>query len=264
MLKNRKVCVGNLGFLTLTLTSMNINIYIERLNNIFITNNISICHGITHAKKVLENAINALDASSYDINNIEKEYVLLASLLHDADDRKFFPNNHNNENLRTVLYDKSDEYIHYVIYLVNMVSCSKNGDTIPESVIGKEWQLIPRYADRLEAIGIIGIERCFIYNKRINMKLFTNNTPRPKTEEEIWEIANFERYSKYNGTSESMIDHYYDKLLRSTYFPIRNPFFDNECSIRRKQLIQFILKFGQGDINNDNDVLVYINNLLNL
>jgi len=237
---------------------MNINIYVERLNNIFIKNNISICHGITHAKKVLENAINALDTSSYNINNIEKEYVLLASLLHDADDRKFFPSHLQNENLRNVLYDKSDEYVDFVIYLVNMVSCSKNGDTILESVIGKEWQLIPRYADRLEAIGIIGIERCFIYNKKINMKLFTENTPRPKTEEEIWKIASIERYSKYNGKSDSMIDHYYDKLLRSTYFPIRNEYFDNECNIRRKQLIHFILKFGEGNINNDDDVLFYI------
>jgi len=76
------------------------------------------------------------------------------------------------------------------------------------------------------------------------MKLFTENTPRPKTEEEIWKIASIERYSKYNGKSDSMIDHYYDKLLRSTYFPIRNEYFDNECNIRRKQLIHFILKFA--------------------
>ena len=240
--------------------NINLNKYIDRLNNVLNNNNVSICHGINHAKKVLENATNALKVSNYDLNDIEKEYVLLASLLHDADDRKFFPNNNNNENLRYVLYDKSEDLINFVIYLVNMVSCSKNGDNIPESVIGKEWQLIPRYADRLEAIGMIGIERCFIYNKNINMKLFLENTPKPKTEEEIWKIASIERYSKYNGESISMIDHYYDKLLRLTYFPIKNSFFDYECEIRRKPLIDFILKFGNNEINNDEDMINYIKN----
>ena len=47
--------------------------------------------------------------------------------------------------------------------MVSLVSSSKNGDRIPEDAINNEWLLYPRYADRLEAIGIIGIERCYQY-----------------------------------------------------------------------------------------------------
>jgi GR25 family glycosyltransferase involved in LPS biosynthesis len=38
--------------------------------------------------------------------------------------------------------------------------------------------------------------------------------------------------------------HYYDKLLRLTFFPIHNKYFDEQCNIRRKPLIDFILMFG--------------------
>jgi hypothetical protein len=74
--------------------------------------------------------------------------------------------------------------------------------------------------------------------------LFLNDTPKPKTEEELWSIATKERYNSYDGNSKSMIDHYYDKLLRLTFFPIHNKYFDEQCNIRRKPLIDFILMFG--------------------
>ena len=41
-----------------------------------------------------------------------------------------------------------------------------------------------------------------------------------------------------------MIDHYYDKLLRLSVFPIRNPFFDEMCEQKRQPLIDFLLKMA--------------------
>ena len=41
-------------------------------------------------------------------------------------------------------------------YSLLLVSASKNGDNIPKAISNKLWMLIPRYSDRLEAIGIIG------------------------------------------------------------------------------------------------------------
>ena len=38
-------------------------------------------------------------------------------------------------------------------------------------------------------------------------------TPRAKTEEELWAIATPERFAAYVGASDSMVDHFYDKLL---------------------------------------------------
>jgi len=216
------------------------------LESILQENNISHCHGIEHAKTVMYHAWCALE--DYELSDEDQMAVLLAALLHDADDRKFFKEHKNYENLRNILQQtgKSSEFIEKVVYMVSIVSSSKWGDTIPEEVIGKEWMLIPRYADRIEAIGIIGVERCYTYTKNVSKQpLYLKDTPKPKTEEEIWKIATIERYKAYNGNSVSMIDHYYDKLLRLSTFPIRNKYFDEECKNRRKPLIDFLLYFGK-------------------
>jgi uncharacterized protein len=219
---------------------------VDLLEGVLEEKNVSPCHGIEHARVVMYHAYNALE--DYDISQEDKLAVLLASLLHDADDRKFFPDHHDYENLRKILTDngKTPDFIEKVVYMVSIVSASKNGDKIPPQVVGKEWMLIPRYADRLEAIGLIGIERCLTYTVNVSkMPLYIASTPRPKTEEEIWAQATASRYAKYDGNSQSMIDHYYDKLLRLSVFPIRNKYFDSECEIRRRPLIKFILWFGE-------------------
>ena len=232
--------------------------FINRLHIIFSSNNVSVCHGIEHAKQVLNNALKAIEVSTYALTPEQIESVLLAALLHDADDRKFFSTHTNNENLRLVLFDKTDEFINSVIYMVNLVSSSKNGDSIPPEIIDQEWKLIPRYADRLEAIGLIGIERCYIYSKKAKMPLYLVDTPKPKTEEELWSIATHERYNLYDGNSKSMMDHYYDKLLRLTFFPIHNKYFDEQCEIRRRPLIDFVLKFGKNEIITNEEIEEYI------
>ena len=220
---------------------------VDLLQDVLEKNNVSPCHGIEHAKIVMYHAFNALEDYP-DISEEDKLAVLLAALLHDADDGKFFPDHHDYENLRRVLADngKSPAFIDKVAYMVSIVSASKNGDTIPDDVRGKEWMLIPRYADRLEAIGLIGIERCLTYSLP-RMPLFISTTPRPITEEEIWSFATEERYSQYATglKSKSMIDHYYDKLLRLSIFPIRNTYFDAECKVRRAPLIKFLIWFGK-------------------
>jgi uncharacterized protein len=235
-------------------------IYIDRLNKILTDNNVSECHGLNHAIQVMNNAQNASNAQDYKLSEDEKECILLAALLHDADDRKFFPNNRNYENLRSILHDKNEEVIYQVMCMIDLVSSSKNGDSIPDFVKNKEWLLIPRYADRLEAIGVIGIERCYLYGKVKNpvADLYLDITERGYTESELWEIATIERYNSYTGNSVSMIDHYYDKLLRASIFPIQNPYFDKECEKRRKPIIKFLLFFANKRSITDEDTLEFI------
>jgi hypothetical protein len=45
-----------------------------------------------------------------------------------------------------------------------------------------------------------------------------------------------------------ILDHFYDKLLRLAVYPIRNSYFDAECKKRIQPLIDFVLKFGRGEI----------------
>ena len=230
------------------------NYYINKLNNILTENNVCKSHGIDHAKSVYKNAQYALACDNI-LNRYEKSAVLIASLLHDADDKKFFPNNNNNENSRLILTGKSLDFINLVIYMINLVSSSSNGDKIPNDVKDNLWMLIPRYSDRLEAIGEIGIVRCYQYGVTFKRKLFTDKTPRAKNENDIYEIATQKRYDSYCGKSKSMIDHYYDKLLRAHLFPIDNYYLLNEAKKRNKYLINFIIDFGKTGIVDENYII---------
>ena len=240
--------------------------YIDKLDKILEINNVCHSHGIQHAIITMYNAkkcINdcnqiIINNKTFEINEDDKKAILLAALLHDADDKKFFPNNKNYENVRIILEEENENFINLVITMVDLVSSSKNKDNIPEFVKDKLWMLIPRYADRLEAIGIGGIERCYNYGKTNKNPLFIENTPRPTTYDEIWNYATEERYNNYTGKSSSMIDQYFDKLLRATVFPIRNDFLDFESGKRRQPIIDFILYFGNKKTFTDNDVLDFI------
>jgi uncharacterized protein len=183
------------------------------------------------------------------ISEKEQTKVKLAALLHDIDDTKYFPDNKNYENARQILTETindelSNSDIEDIIKMISWVSSSKNGDTIPEEAY-KEYLLYPRYADRLEALGLIGLWRTLEYTLTKKARLFTDDTPRAQNEKDLFEnIATLDRYKKYSGASVSMMDHFYDKLLRLGVYPIYNKYFDSETKKRQQPLIDVALYFG--------------------
>ncbi|MDO5139671.1 MAG: phosphohydrolase, partial [Oscillospiraceae bacterium] len=83
-----------------------------------------------------------------------------AALLHDADDHKLF-NTENNANARRFLEDNGidPEKTEKICSAINMVSFSKNRGRRPDTIEGK----IVQDADRLDALGAIGIARTFAF-----------------------------------------------------------------------------------------------------
>ena len=222
------------------------------LKKLFEDHNVGKDHDISHALLVMNNCKNAILESKekYSIENTQN--MLLASILHDADDHKLFSTK-NNDNLKKIMKiaGYSKEIIMKVVEMVELVSSSKNGDRLPKNK-KDYYKVIPRYSDRLEAIGMIGIARTFSYTIHKNQQLYCYDTPRPETIDEINMVATIERYNEYKGNSKSMIDHFYDKLIRVCDFPIENPFFERITKGRKNEIISFILFFGrQGKINND-------------
>jgi HD superfamily phosphodiesterase len=234
--------------------------YINELNTILTNNNVCYSHGIEHALSVLNHSIIALKYNKIPITPQQELAVKLASLLHDADDRKFFPLNTDYNNVKYILRNKKPDFVNLVIRMIDLVSSSKNADNIPDDVIGKEWMLIPRYCDRIEAIGIIGIKRCYQYNITINNKIFLNSTPKPKNINEIWEIATKERYNNYKGKSVSMMDHYFDKLIRLGLFEFDNEYLMNEAHERTQIILKFVLYFSSLENMTDSDIINFIKN----
>ena len=90
----------------------------------------------------------------------DREVVALAALLHDTDDHKLF-SNRNNANARRFLEENKipPERITQICEVINSVSFSQNKDRRPETIEAK----IVQDADRLDALGAIGIARTFAY-----------------------------------------------------------------------------------------------------
>ncbi|XP_065665752.1 uncharacterized protein LOC101235329 [Hydra vulgaris] len=237
--------------------------FIEKHNEDHPENPVDESHGYAHFRKVAKHAklaIRSFIDSGMIINDTEQFEILAASWLHDVDDAKYFSTeNYSNARMCLEKIGCDSSVINNIIYMIRLVSSSKNGDTIPEGA--KEIQLIPRYADRLEAIGKIGVQRCLLYTLQQGGPLFCSDTKRATTEEDLFNnVATEERYRNYKGKSFSFIDHFYDKILRLDRFPIRNNYFDEECKKRRAAVVEVALLFGQKGLITLEDVEAYIKN----
>lgn len=228
-------------------------------------------HGIEHMLTVLCHTEKSLESwnlkhPSNQIDEKEQLKVKLASLLHDIDDSKYFGESTGYPNAKKILEetgrsDLTQDDIYDIIRIISWVSSSVNGDTIPNLVqeSGKEYLLYPRYSDRLEAIGLIGLARTLEYTLRKNGILFDKETPRAKNKEDLFDrIATQKRYESYSGSSRSMMDHFYDKLLRLGKFPITNKYFESESIQRQNPLIDIALEFGRNSKITQDELKVLI------
>ena len=116
-------------------------------------------HDAEHSLRVYGNSL--LIAENYPES--DKTVIALASLLHDVDDHKLF-DTENNMNARSFLKEQNveDDVIDQICVIINGVSFSKNRGIRPESIEGK----IVQDADRLDALGAVGIARTFAYGGR--------------------------------------------------------------------------------------------------
>lgn len=113
-------------------------------------------HDAEHSLRVYKNAKVIADTEP----QCNRFSVLLAALLHDADDHKLFATE-NNQNTRTFLLEQEidPQSVEEICQIINGVSFSKNRGKVPATIEGK----IVQDADRLDALGAIGIARTFAY-----------------------------------------------------------------------------------------------------
>lgn len=58
----------------------------------------------------------------------------------------------------------NQQVISNAVQMISYVSASGNGNSVPPECEQAPYLLWPRFSDRLEAIGTIGMVRCFQYN----------------------------------------------------------------------------------------------------
>ena len=112
-------------------------------------------HGSDHSLRVWRNAMMIAESEDCDPRTVS-----LAALLHDADDYKLFTTE-NNTNARQFLdaHGVAQEDADRICAAINAVSFSKNKGKRPETAEG----CIVQDADRLDALGAVGIARTFAF-----------------------------------------------------------------------------------------------------
>lgn len=222
-------------------------------------------HGLSHALAVHGHSLKAIECVEGNLNPSTILVIQIASLLHDVDDRKYFPastkgNYPNAMQLMCESVGLSPAIAFQVVDLISMVSCSANGNTVPTKieVSGDYHLLIPRWSDRLEAVGVQGVWRCYQYNRERNLPLTSAASPRANTKDEVWAFATPKRFADYQasgGESADMISHFYDKLLHIACPPaniVRNAYLEKMGEQAAGPLVAVCLRFGQtGEVDEE-------------
>ena len=152
-------------------------------------------HDFAHIERVLKNAEEILQKEG----TANGEIVRLAVLLHDIDDAKYQREGQltASDILRTI--GSSDDLSQRVLACIDSVSFSGGNTKEVTSIEGA----IVRDADRLDAIGAIGIARTFAFGGARGRKLYDVSE---MVREEMSE-------AEYRGKETASVTHFYEKLL---------------------------------------------------
>ena len=153
-------------------------------------------HDYFHTYRVFKNTEMLLK----NLPEADREVCLLGAILHDVDDDKISPETHENkDNARGFLVKNNypQDKINFICKIIGDVSFSEK--VTPEIIEGK----IVQDADRLDAIGAIGIARTFAYGGNKGREIYN-----PDIKPDLNRTKEQYRHSK-----PPTINHFYEKLL---------------------------------------------------
>lgn len=152
-------------------------------------------HDIWHTMRVHDMAVSICSEEGGDM-----DVVRLAALLHDADDRKLFGDN-GYANARRFMDSQGipEDVQDRVIGTISQISFKGTDSVVPDTLEGR----IVQDADRMDAIGAIGIARAFAYGgSRGRAMHIPGEEPRMGMDAE-----------QYHANRGTTINHFHEKLL---------------------------------------------------
>lgn len=154
-------------------------------------------HDYFHTIRVYNMALKIADEE-----NADTLIVSLAALLHDVDDVKLSPEtSKNKDNARKFLKENNmdGDSINLICEIIDEISYKGSNSRPPKTLEGKCVQ----DADRLDAIGAIGIARAFAYGGNHNRVMHNPSEPPTLNMTE----------SEYRNHVSTTINHFYEKLF---------------------------------------------------
>lgn len=158
-------------------------------------------HDWFHIERVLINANKIVENE-----DVDPFIVTLGTLLHDIADSKFYNGDESIGPKKAMDFLKQqkvdDKTINHIINIIKHISFKNSFDKNTKPFTSKELEVI-QDADRLDAIGAIGIARAFNYGGFKNRKIYDPSIPANHN-------MTKEEYKKSEGPT---INHFYEKLL---------------------------------------------------
>lgn len=155
-------------------------------------------HDYHHTMRVYRLAVQIAERENADMLIVQ-----LAALLHDVDDVKFFPETcENKKNAVDFMISNGvdGKIIDSVCRIIDEVSFAGTDSVVPSTIEGKCVQ----DADRLDAMGAIGIARVFAYGGSKGRKIYDPN---------IKPLMNMKKDEYRQNHKSTSINHFYEKLL---------------------------------------------------
>ncbi len=192
-------------------------------------------HGADHVERVYY-----LSMKLAKDENVNKDVVALAALLHDVDDYKLFgdDNAKNLTNAKKIMQQNGvdEQTSAQVCDIIANMGYSKCLQGIRPKT--KEGMLVSD-ADMLEAIGAVGTVRCLAYALAKchsgTDQIFDRN---------VWPEINLsaEEYKKPNRKSDNFINHFFEKLLKLKDLMMTDAG-KKEAQIRHQFMLDFLYEF---------------------
>ena len=153
-------------------------------------------HDVDHVLRVLHSArLICVDMQS-DQNQADQFVVELAALLHDIGDAKFHDGVERSAEFSTEILRElqvSDDVIEQVAHIVDNISFRKG---VPAEQLSTEAKIV-QDADRLDALGAVGIVRTIEYGASVGQPFYVTDHANQKT-----------------GGEKTGVGHFYEKLFK--------------------------------------------------
>jgi len=272
------------------------------VEKIFFDINEGSVHGYEHALCVMEHARRGLEDYPTILRQNKINAVLLAALLHDVDDEKLFPESKDYLNARAILSQIHFPLVETVVEMIDLVSFRKNGisdvyisrtksqakiegrtkvtrsqmishdltlfSRTRKASLGTQhpiprWKLIPRFADRVDALGCVGVARCVSYGMQVRRPLFSqpsnfaDGTPILSSENAI-KILALRSWLGIVKLGDSTIDYFIKGLVPRCQMMTGIPYFDTLTREGEKPIIRLILIYGRQGYITHRDLLTIV------